>query len=691
MIYRTRLLKCAVVCCTIAFFAIAQSAYAANATWKNTGGTDWNTGGNWTGGTGTGGIPGSADVATFGGAEVSNPNLSADDIILGLNFQSTATGYTLSNTNGAKLTLTATGTGATSSAINLSNTTLTNTISATLIFGAASGTQTVSQAGGGTLILSGTLSNTNPITLSLTGGGIIRITADNSAGLSTPITLGGTGTTLQVGNDKALGSGAITISSSDTIQSDTSASRNLANNVILANGSSATTFGTSTTGALTFGSLTLNTSTKNVDVENSTTTFSSLGNDGSPHQLNKSGAGALLITGNASQGASVISAGILGVGGSYTSTGNITLGGGQIGLNGTFTRGLGTSSSQVQFTDSGGFAAYGTNATWGNAANNLSVNIGNGGATLTWGDPNFLASGKTLILGSTVSNGTVTLVNGLNFGASNQTIQVDRGATAPTGGVDAKISGVIGSSGGGLIKTGGGTLQLTANNTYTGATTINTNGGILDINNTNSTSSGRISGTSGVTVNSGGTLLLSGSSSFTDRINNAAGVTLDGTGKFNTGGLSEGTAPVPSTPTNGVVGMGALTLQNTATGSRAVIDFTSGNSSALVFNSLSGASGAFVNILNWTGVANMDSGAPTNDRLLFAVDPSLTTTDLANWTFFNDSGTAFATGATVIPFGNEFEIVPVPEPSTWIGGALALLAVGWTQRKRFAKRLRVTS
>jgi hypothetical protein len=137
--------------------------------------------------------------------------------------------------------------------------------------------------------------------------------------------------------------------------------------------------------------------------------------------------------------------------------------------------------------------------------------------------------------------------------------------------------------------------------------------------------------------------------------------------------------------------MGALTLQNTSSGSKAIIDFTNGNSSSLVFSSLSGASGAFVNVLNWTGTVNTDNSATTNDRLLFASDPGLSTSDLANWQFFNDSGTAFATGAMEIAYGNLFEIVPVPEPSTWIAGALALAAVGYTQRRRFAYVLRRTS
>jgi hypothetical protein len=65
----------------------------------------------------------------------------------------------------------------------------------------------------------------------------------------------------------------------------------------------------------------------------------------------------------------------------------------------------------------------------------------------------------------------------------------------------------------------------------------------------------------------------------------------------------------------------------------------------------------------------------------------LTTAQLANWTFFNDSGVAYANGAMIIPYGNMFEMVPVPEPGTYAAGMLALLAVGWTQRKRLASLL----
>src|ERR1041385_240884 len=79
----------------VAAAAVAGLANWANATaitWNNTG-TDFNANASWVGNL----APGSADNATFTGAEVTNPNLSASSVIQGLTFSTVATsGYTLS-------------------------------------------------------------------------------------------------------------------------------------------------------------------------------------------------------------------------------------------------------------------------------------------------------------------------------------------------------------------------------------------------------------------------------------------------------------------------------------------------------------------------------------------------------------------------------------------------------------------
>lgn len=254
------------------------------------------------------------------------------------------------------------------------------------------------------------------------------------------------------------------------------------------------------------------------------------------------------------------------------------------------------------------------------------------------------------------------------------------------------FSGTIkdsGSQGGTLtlIKAGTGTQTLTGGSTYTGGTTVS--GGTLTVSNNGTTALGRLQGTAALVVNGGGTLLLSGSNTVTDRLNNAASVTINGGGKLSTGALSEGTAPTAAGGAGGAVGLGALTLASTSSGSRAIIDFTTtATGSALVFSSLAATSkGAFVTILGFTGAMNADSGAGGNDRLLFTSDPQFSLADLANWQFSNDAGANFAVGGRQIAYNGYYEIVPVPEPATWLGGVLLLAGAAGTIRLRTRRRL----
>jgi fibronectin-binding autotransporter adhesin len=175
---RSLVLSAAAVAAVVSGFE--KDSRAASPTWNNTG-TDFNTGADWTGGTGTGGIPGTGDNATFSSAKVTNPNLSASLTIQGLTFSTTAaSGYTLSNTNSAVLTLTNIGTGA-SAAINAANTSGTNTISAPLILGGTSGSDAAfTQAAGGTLVLSGAISSTSDEGVLINGAGTVQFSANNS-------------------------------------------------------------------------------------------------------------------------------------------------------------------------------------------------------------------------------------------------------------------------------------------------------------------------------------------------------------------------------------------------------------------------------------------------------------------------------------------------------------------------------
>ena len=217
--------------------------------------------------------------------------------------------------------------------------------------------------------------------------------------------------------------------------------------------------------------------------------------------------------------------------------------------------------------------------------------------------------------------------------------------------IATNISGVVGNN---VTVIGPGSVLLTHATTFQGTTTINS--GTLDAAAFNA-----LGGTSGITVNSGGTLLLS--STTANRINDAAEITLNG-GRLNSAGLVEG---APSTP-----GMGALTLLSSS-----VIDLANGASLLAFANSSSQAWTGTLSIHNWTGTIGVGDGT---DQIYFGSDATgLSLTQLSQILFFSDGGTTLLGSGQILMDG---EVVPVPEPSTWVGAALALGAIGFTQRRR---------
>jgi autotransporter-associated beta strand protein len=198
------------------------------------------------------------------------------------------------------------------------------------------------------------------------------------------------------------------------------------------------------------------------------------------------------------------------------------------------------------------------------------------------------------------------------------------------------------SGGGALIVTNAGLRRITAATTFTGNTTVS--GGTLELS-----ADAALGGTQQILIETGGTLLFSGSAALTNRINDSVAFRLGG-GTLNTGGLSER--------------LGTLTLSANST-----LNFGSG-SSVIRFAASSGqtwTSGRTLTLANWT------SGS---DRLFFGSSASgLTAGQLAQISFLNPSG--FATGTYPAMMLGTGEVVPVPEPITLIAPLSLLGWLGW--------------
>ena len=316
----------------------------------------------------------------------------------------------------------------------------------------------------------------------------------------------------------------------------------------------------------------------------------------------------------------------------------------------------------------------GSNQSW-----NLGADSSINARTLT------LASGNISVL-STSGSGTYVIgaTSGTGIGTGTMTLATSSAGftfdDSRTNGGLFQINATVSGLGTTVTKTGVGTVVLTGANTYTGATTVGSSsasGGTL-----NAGAAGALGSTSSITVNSGGTLLLSGSGNL-NRVNDAAPITLgttSGTAAIlkRTGTASEGSGAhtnnggVTSTGTN-ATGLGALTLNSNST-----LDYGTGGVGTLVFASFT-PNGHVLNITNYTTTASapLKSGTDgTDDRLIFNQDQL---TNLTDFSFGGISAIEIALG------GGFFEITPVTpvsEPSTWCAAALAAAIMGFRLRHR---------
>jgi fibronectin-binding autotransporter adhesin len=388
-----------------------------------------------------------------------------------------ANAYTgATNINGGSLTLSGSGSIASSSGVNVTNAAATFDIS-----GVATGTtiKTLSGVANSMVTLGSnalTLSNASGTfngVISGTGGSLIQ-TAGTETFTGSDTYTGGTtisAGTFVVGNNSALGTGLVKMAAGTTL-SFLTANFTIANNFQV----SGDPFFTPPVGT--------------------TQTLSGAISDGaSPGVVDMTGAGTLVLSGlNTYSGGTVISAGTLQVtNNSSGGTGTVTLDGGAF------------QSGAAGLAFANPFAINTTGGTIDTQANTLTLSgaIGNGtgtGALTKIGTGTLVLTGTdTYTGGTTISAGTLQLGSGGTSGSILGNV-VDSGTFAINRSDTYKFGGVI-SGTGAFDQNGTGTTILTATNSYTGATNVNS--GALDV-------TGSIATSSLTSVNNGATLVGNG-------------------------------------------------------------------------------------------------------------------------------------------------------------------------------------
>ncbi|MEI8292590.1 MAG: autotransporter-associated beta strand repeat-containing protein [bacterium] len=548
--------------------------------------------------------------------------------------------------------------------------------------------------------VSGALGNsTNSAANLVLGGGILEYTGSSNgstdrnftltAGTSSTISVTTAATSLTISGNAAnttgaltkAGSGILTLSGNNSYTGDTTIT--------------AGTLQIASTGLLAGGSYSGNMTNSGVFLfaSNSNQTLSGiLSGSGS---LTKNGTGALTLSGsNSYSGGSTFNGGTIRIGnnnalgtGNWTTNNNVTLASSDSTartITANYTSILGTGVTITLGEASGGTG----NLTFTGSGN---LNIGSGvtrtlnvinttsitQALISGANTNLTKTGiGTLILSAnntytgatTINAGTLQIGNGGTSGALALTSTITNNATLVFNRSDSVVQGthfsgsaITGS--GSIIQNGTGNLTLSAVNTYTGNTTINS--GTLT-----AAAAGAVGSSAKVTINNGGSFLVTAD----DAIGTSTGIELNG------GTLAFGAAGY-----SGAVG--ALTLSANST-----IDLgTSSNGVLIQFNGINwNNANAMLSIYNWTGTTLWQGGTGSNTDQIYFTNSTLTAQQLQQISFYSDFGQSFLGTAFQISGGTyDREIIAVPEPGGYFAGSslVAFLGINLLWRGRRPKAL----
>lgn len=357
--------------------------------------------------------------------------------------------------------------------------------------------------------------------------------------------------------------------------------------------------------------------------------------------LRKENPGTWVLTNsNTYTGETVVNSGLLRIDNvAALGGGNLDISGGVLGLGAgdLTTRTVGTLAGQVQWTGSGGFAAFGGERI---------VSFGTPGTSINWNATNFIGTGFTLILGHATADSTLNWDQALSLAGSTRTVQVNNGSAA----IDAKMSRSIGGGTSGTLtnifnKSGTGTLALTANNFYWGDTTVSA--GTLMIG-AGATTGGVSTNSPNIIVSFGATLAVNRSNTLTQGTANLIAA-ISGDGGFAQVGsgttefalanvytgpttISAGTLKLNVSgvlPDTSAVSIGSATL-NTADGVAETTGTLAVTGTATI-NLGTGATLVFAdsNLQDWTGGSLNITGAFTNTSIKFATNSGLGSGQLA--------------------------------------------------------------